>query len=540
MGERALISSCGPVPISIVRPSIIESALAEPRPGWIRGFRMAEPVIISYARGLLKEFPGVPEGTVDVIPVDMVVATLIAVAAKGPDSSGPTVTQIASGSRNPLKYRQLVDLVRSWFLEHPLYDTHGQPIVVPEWSFPGRGRVQSQLERVTSVLSVLEKTVSTLPLRGKQASIAAQLETKRSQYERALGYVKLYGAYTETEACFRVDRLLELESSLDADDSDFVLDPAVIDWTHYVHDIHLPSIVVHARVKTSPGKKISGDRTDRATKAILDPSRHLAAFDLENTLIASNVVDAYAWLATRHLDGRDRIRESMHLLSKAPSLLMQDRKDRGDFLRAFYRRYEGADLGVLEGDAMELFTDFLLTRAFPKGLARVRKHRELGHKTLLITGALDFAIEGLKPLFDDVVAAKMTVDESGILTGELEQLPPTGEARALVIQEYASAYNLELGESVAYADSASDLAMLEAVGFPVAVNPEAKLAAIARRRGWHVEQWPKSPGSPRRLLPIGPPPHPGQNGPWQGALGALGQAVNMASSSVLRSLEKRK
>ena len=44
---------------------------------------MAEPVIISYARGLLKEFPGVPEGTVDVIPVDIVVAAIIGVAAAG-------------------------------------------------------------------------------------------------------------------------------------------------------------------------------------------------------------------------------------------------------------------------------------------------------------------------------------------------------------------------------------------------------------------------------------------------------------------------
>src|SRR3546814_6196406 len=42
---------------------------------------MAEPVIISYARGLLKEFPGVPEGTIDVIPVDLVVAAIIDAAA---------------------------------------------------------------------------------------------------------------------------------------------------------------------------------------------------------------------------------------------------------------------------------------------------------------------------------------------------------------------------------------------------------------------------------------------------------------------------
>src|SRR5206468_10465929 len=122
LGERALGETRGDIPVSIVRPAIIESALAEPVPGWIRGFRMAEPVIISYARGLLKEFPGVPEGIVDVIPVDLVVGAVCAVAARGPvtsDSPGANspvdVTQVASGSANPLRYRRLVDLVRSWF-----------------------------------------------------------------------------------------------------------------------------------------------------------------------------------------------------------------------------------------------------------------------------------------------------------------------------------------------------------------------------------------------------------------------------------------
>jgi len=49
--------------------------------------------------------------------------------------------------------------------------------------------------------------------------------------------------------------------------------------------------------------------------------------------------------------------------------------------------------------------------------------------------------------------------------------------------------------------------MLEAVGFPVAVNPEIRLAAIARKRGWLVEQWAEAEGSAKRLLPIGPPDH---------------------------------
>ena len=46
--------------------------------------------------------------------------------------------------------------------------------------------------------------------------------------------------------------------------------------------------------------------------------------------------------------------------------------------------------------------------------------------------------------------------------------------------------------------------MLEAVGFPVAVNPETRLAALARKRGWLVEQFDKAAGAPEPPLPIGP------------------------------------
>ncbi len=45
--------------------------------------------------------------------------------------------------------------------------------------------------------------------------------------------------------------------------------------------------------------------------------------------------------------------------------------------------------------------------------------------------------------------------------------------------------------------------MLEAVGFPVAVNPEPKLAALANRRGWLIENFEPVAGSPSKLLPLG-------------------------------------
>ncbi len=508
LGEVALTESAGDVPISIVRPSIIESALAEPVPGWIRGFRMAEPVIVSYARGLLKEFPGVPEGTVDVIPVDFVVAAICAVAARGPDPDAPPggdIVQVASGAENPLRYGKLVDLVREWFTEHPIYDEHGQPISVPQWSFPGRGRVKQQLERAGSMLDRAHKAFDVLPVRGRHAMTAARLEEKRELVDRAMGYVDLYGAYAECEAVYGLERLLTLWGHLDDDDrAAFCFDPRGIDWDRYVPEVHLPSVVKAARAPMRPPSRGGQSRSERLRSQILSPDRHLAAFDLENTLIASNVVASYSWLASRHLGKRDRARFVLRTVAEAPRLLALDRLDRSDFLRYFYRRYEGAPVDQIAEDSLEHVNELLLARSFPAAIRRVREHRALGHRTVLITGALDFVVEPLRPLFDDVVCAQLGND--GVTyDGQLTSVPPTGEARYQALADLADEHGYDLRESIAYADSASDLPMLEAVGFPVAVNPETRLASIARKRGWLVEDFRKSPGMTRRLLPLAPP-----------------------------------
>ena len=508
LGEWALIEGRGDLPVTVVRPSIIEAALAQPYPGWIRGFRMADPIIISYARGLLREFPGIPEGVVDVIPVDLVVAAILAVAARGPLAE-PDVVHAASGARNPLRYRQLVTLCHDWFSEHPLADDKGQPIVVPEWSFPGRRRVQNQLRQATRVLQGAERTLQALPLRGSQADLAARIEERREEAERALSYVELYGAYTETEAIFSVDRLLELTAGLASDErEEFCLDPAVVDWPRFFQDIYVPAVVAHARVRLAgqarPRTGTAGlSREERARRAVLSPDRQLAVFDLENTLVATNVVDSYAWFATRHMGLAERARFTVKTLLEAPRMLSLDMIDRGDFLRWFYRRYEDASLDELSDESWELTSDLLVAKSFPAGVRRVREHRALGHRTLLITGALDFVIEPFRPLFDDVICAHMSAD-GGLLSGELDEAPPTGEARAVIMASYADEHGLDLAECVAYADSTSDLAMLEAAGYPVVVNPETKLAALARRRGWHVEHWPRSPGYRRQWLPFGP------------------------------------
>ena len=89
-------------------PSIIECALLHPAPGWIDGFKMADPIIRAYGLGQIPEFPGIPEGIVDIIPVDLVVNAILAVAAHAAASPArPAYYHVSSGSRNPLQFHEL-------------------------------------------------------------------------------------------------------------------------------------------------------------------------------------------------------------------------------------------------------------------------------------------------------------------------------------------------------------------------------------------------------------------------------------------------
>ena len=96
--------------LSIVRPAIIESALQHPFPGWIDGFKVADPLIMAYGRGLLPEFPGLPDSILDVIPVDYVVNAIIAAAANPAEKNAPEYYHVASGASNPLPFHEIVRL----------------------------------------------------------------------------------------------------------------------------------------------------------------------------------------------------------------------------------------------------------------------------------------------------------------------------------------------------------------------------------------------------------------------------------------------
>ena len=89
----------------------------------------------------------------------------------------------------------------------------------------------------------------------------------------------------------------------------------------------------------------------------------------------------------------------------------------------------------------------------------------------------------------------------GRYTGRLAGPFCYGAGKADVLRALAAEHGYDLDSSYAYSDSVSDLPMLELVGHPVAVNPEAELRAVAAERGWPVVE--SAPQGWRRLLARG-------------------------------------
>ncbi len=131
----------------------------------------------------------------------------------------------------------------------------------------------------------------------------------------------------------------------------------------------------------------------------------------------------------------------------------------------------------------------MLARLSPAATRAVRAHRAAGHHTVLVTGAVAPLVRPVATLFDEVVAAELAVGPDGRCTGFLSRPPLVGEARAAWLRHRAGERGWDLPASYAYADSASDLPLLRAVGNPVVVDPDVRLSRVARQHRWPVEAW---------------------------------------------------
>lgn len=496
LGERLLLEQ-DLQHVTIVRPSIIESALRRPYPGWLEDLKVAEPIILAYASGMLTRFPGNRSVRVDMIPVDLVANACI-VAAALPPEGGPRTVAVVSGMRRPMSLDTYLHHVGDYFRERPLPDEDGVPVEIRDADIVSRERAIGAIDRAEQVLGLARRLIERVPV-PRTHDVELRLHRKRRRFARLRRLAEMYAPYVELDCIFDDRQATELLGRMHPDDAErFSFDSAAIDWETYLKDVHLPAVRELVGVPRVPAKRIAAQARAEAG-ALEDGPAGLAFFDVEGVVLDSTLVHFYAWLRTRGMASGDRLLWSLGLAARAPGWLASDRRSRAVFTRRFYRNYRGLPVADLREQAQEALSEFILPRIQHDAVRRIRAHRARGDRVVLITGALDFLVEPLRFLADELVAARL--DESrGAFTGELAEPPLTADARASLAARMVAERGGELGDCHAYADSLSDLPLLELVGHPHAVNPDFRLSREARRRRWPVLEWRTEPGS--RTTPL--------------------------------------
>lgn len=218
------------------------------------------------------------------------------------------------------------------------------------------------------------------------------------------------------------------------------------------------------------------------------PAQGKAAFyDVDGTLISTNVVHAFGYYAMNEGSVMGILGRTLSTVASIPLFGALNAIDRKTFNEFFYRRYAGFSEDRLYTLAEDLFDDVIKPAIYPRAKDLIDEARRAQCRIVFVTGALDFTMAPLARYLgaDDLVANKMQF-VGGVATGKV--IPPIieGANKANVIREYCERYNLAASKSHAYTDSASDYAMLTAVGRPTAVNPDLRLRALARSYNWPI------------------------------------------------------
>jgi HAD superfamily hydrolase (TIGR01490 family) len=220
--------------------------------------------------------------------------------------------------------------------------------------------------------------------------------------------------------------------------------------------------------------------------------RAAAFFDLDRTIISGSSVFTFGYVAYRNgmLPRRDLVKDllsaTLFQFTGASDEKSEAVKDR---ILESIRGMRVEDLRNLGGDIIPRLLDGV--RRESRGL--IDLHDDAGRDTFIVSASPIEIISDFAAAME-MTGALGTVAEivDGTYTGELAEPFCYGEGKAIAIEKTAAANGYDLALCYAYSDSGSDLPMLEAVGHPVAVNPDRALEAVAYHRGWPIVEFSRT------------------------------------------------
>jgi HAD superfamily hydrolase (TIGR01490 family) len=217
-------------------------------------------------------------------------------------------------------------------------------------------------------------------------------------------------------------------------------------------------------------------------------------FDVDGTLVTTNLLHPTLFYLLNQQTPLRSLERVGRALWKSPRLAVAEMLDRRIFNELLFTVYEGISEDRLLLLADEAFDTVLKRSLFPEARSLVARCREYGD-VVLISGALDFLMKRLADYLGatDVIANKLEIKDCHA-TGRLLRPVVAGPEKARLVREHARAKGYDLGECYAYSDSYSDVPMLSVVGHPAAVNPDARLARLARTYDWPILNLKKAAG----------------------------------------------
>jgi hypothetical protein len=236
--------------LTVVRPTIIESALAHPHPGWIDGFKVADPLIAAYGKGRLTEFPGSPATVLDVIPVDLVVNAILAAADRPPAPASAAYLHVGSGASNPMTLGELARHAKAYFSAHPWLDHLGQATPAADFQFCAPERIRRRINRQLLALSLAQRAVRPAPAAWTRR--VRQWACRSAQKLTLLrDYMKLYQPYSCSATVFDDTRARALHAEVTAAGQDSGFDVRALDWGHYLTAVHMPALAGLMRAQSA-------------------------------------------------------------------------------------------------------------------------------------------------------------------------------------------------------------------------------------------------------------------------------------------------
>jgi long-chain acyl-CoA synthetase len=252
LGEQVVAAETGVVR-AIVRPSIVESAIQFPFPGWNEGFTTTAPLVRMAMRGQ-NVFPVKTDVILDVIPVDMVAAAVLAVTAETAVEVPELVFQVSSGDTNPSRLGRLVDLLGLYKRQHFRDKTTGSRMlneiaarmearaVKPEsfekYSLP---LLHKATKRVSQALGkVSDRQAGPLaPLLAQAKDAVDRFESFTREGEEH--YETFRPFIVDNNYVYRTDNVRALFARIPSKDA-LVFAPETIDWYDYWLRVHLPGL----------------------------------------------------------------------------------------------------------------------------------------------------------------------------------------------------------------------------------------------------------------------------------------------------------